>query len=444
VEIHSYLDGRRITVAEDTDEVQSFMAAWSSSQERKKASQRTRDALRRKAAQGFVAGGRTYGYDNVRLGSHVQRRVNEAEAVTVRRIFGLVADGWGLRRIARRLTEEGVPTRTSQGWAATTLRAIVFRDLYRGIVTYGKSRTERRGGKERKVTVASGWITVEQPDLRIVDEALWQRAHARLDRTRESHPGYRRPNGQLLGRPESGLISQHLLTGHLRCGSCGGGMFFSPRTRPNGKVVKYWLCTNHHKLGSRACVNKWHLPYDTIADAVLGHFDRITPSVVEEMVADELARCLDGMKDLVGQRGVLEAERERIDGELSRLAEGVAHGGDVPELLAAMGSRRRQRAEILAKLEHLEGIGPDISQVLAGWRAQAATLALQSMTGLRAVLESGSEGRQMLRQILKTPIVITPEVEAGRLNGWNYEADAVLGPLIGHVEQESLNRLRIP
>jgi site-specific DNA recombinase len=156
--------------------------------------------------------------------------INEAEAAIIRRVFTLVAKGWGFRRIARRLTEEGVPARTARGWAATTLRQFVFNDLYRGIVHFGRTRTERRGGIERTVKVADGWITTERPDLRVVDEGLWNRAHARLARTRESHPGYRRSNGQLIGRPESGLISQHLLTGHLRCGLRRRDVFQPPDT----------------------------------------------------------------------------------------------------------------------------------------------------------------------------------------------------------------------
>lgn len=445
VAIHAYLDGRRITVAEDTDEVQSFMAAWASSQERRKASQRTRDALRRKAEQGFVAGGKVYGYTNVREGSHVQRVINEAEAAIVRRVFSLVAEGWGFRRVARRLTEEGIPARSAKGWAATTLRQFVFNDLYRGIVTYGRTRTERRGGIERVVKVADGWITAERPELRIADEGLWNRAHARLARTRESHPGYRRPNGQLVGRPESGLISQHLLTGHLRCGSCGGGMFFSPRTGRNGKVRRYWLCTNHHKLGSRACASKWHLPYDAILESVLSHFSRITASVVEDMVADELTRRLESLNALTGQRQAMEAERERLDQALARLAEAVAQGGEIPVLLEAMESRRRQRADIMAKLEHLDGVGPDFQRALDEWRAHALTLTLRSVYGLRPVLESGPDGRQILRRILKTPITVTPEVEDGRLAAWHYAGDAMLGPLFGSIEKEGAsNRHPVP
>ena len=54
-----------------------------------------------------------FGYDNVEvLGpdgqrSHVERRINEAEAAVVRRIFELCAGGAGLTRIAKTLNADG-------------------------------------------------------------------------------------------------------------------------------------------------------------------------------------------------------------------------------------------------------------------------------------------------------------------------------------------------
>ena len=51
------------------------------------------DAMRRKAAAGRLTGGRVFGYDNHEVldgkgdRSHVERRINEAQAAVVRRIF---------------------------------------------------------------------------------------------------------------------------------------------------------------------------------------------------------------------------------------------------------------------------------------------------------------------------------------------------------------------
>lgn len=128
-----------------------------------------------------------------------------------------------------------------------------------------------------------------------------------------------------------------------------------------------------------------------------------------------------------------------------KFAEAVARGGEIPVLLEAMESRRRQRAEIMAKLEHLDGVGPDLQRALADWQAQAITLAIRSVCGLRPVLESRPGGRQLLRRILISPITVTPDVDAGRLLGWDYVGEAVLGPLMGRLESETpSNSLRIP
>ena len=61
--------------------------------EREKARQRTADAMLRKARAGHVTGGTVFGYVNERVADHVERRVHEAQAVVVRRIFTLAAAG---------------------------------------------------------------------------------------------------------------------------------------------------------------------------------------------------------------------------------------------------------------------------------------------------------------------------------------------------------------
>ena len=43
----------------------------------------------RKAKAGHVTGGRVFGYDNERVNGHVERRINEAQAEVIRRIFTL-------------------------------------------------------------------------------------------------------------------------------------------------------------------------------------------------------------------------------------------------------------------------------------------------------------------------------------------------------------------
>ena len=63
----------------------------------------------RKAKAGHVTGGRVFGYDNVRTeAGHVERRVNEAEADVVRRIFHFSAEGHGLAGCTNHLLRWGL------------------------------------------------------------------------------------------------------------------------------------------------------------------------------------------------------------------------------------------------------------------------------------------------------------------------------------------------
>ncbi len=116
--------------------------------EREKAQQRSYDALLKKASAGYVTGGRVFGYDNSEVAgpvpdaqgrptrSHVELRINEAEAEIVRRIFRLYAKGYGFTSIAKALNAEGAicpRPRPSigkpSGWVASSVRQIILRRL---------------------------------------------------------------------------------------------------------------------------------------------------------------------------------------------------------------------------------------------------------------------------------------------------------------------------
>ena len=184
--------------------------------ERDKARQRTHDALRRKAEAGHVTGGRVFGYDNVEIRglsgerSHVERRINEPEAAVVREIFERCANGEGLKAIGKRLNEAAAATPRAQqgrpnGWAPTSVRAVLHRPLYRGQIVW--NRTKKRdawGQKHRTDRPAAERVSVTAESLRIVPEALWSAAHARMTDRRENY------NRWKCGQGGDASITQHI------------------------------------------------------------------------------------------------------------------------------------------------------------------------------------------------------------------------------------------
>jgi DNA invertase Pin-like site-specific DNA recombinase len=71
VAIWAYLSDQQISLADESSEIHTIFNSLAASFERKRASQRTRDALKRRAEQGYVTGGKCFGYINVREGSFV-------------------------------------------------------------------------------------------------------------------------------------------------------------------------------------------------------------------------------------------------------------------------------------------------------------------------------------------------------------------------------------
>jgi site-specific DNA recombinase len=153
VRVFYYLEDRERTLDSPTDKVLMAVAAYAGEVERDMARQRSRDAAAQRANAGYVAGGRVFGYTNRRTEQgHVVREIDPQEAAVVRRAFVLCAAGQGTRRIAKTLNAEGAPTPRAQqgrprGWTASSLHAVLRRDLYRGIVVWGRERKRNQWGQ---------------------------------------------------------------------------------------------------------------------------------------------------------------------------------------------------------------------------------------------------------------------------------------------------------
>jgi hypothetical protein len=443
VRIFSYLDDREITIEQDTDEIQEFIRSWSSSQERRKAIQRTRDAMHAKARNGYVAGGKVLGYTNVRDGSNVRRVVNAKEARLVARIFQLCAEGDGLLRIAKKLNEEGVANPTGQfrqsagdpasaaklaaHWSATGIREILHRRLYLGEVVYGQTRWERRGGTKRKVRVPeSEWIKTTDPSLRLVSDDLWQAAHARLSASRAVY--LTRNDGRPGRKPEAGLESKYLLSGFLRCQTCGGNMVITTRTGERGQPQVAYVCATHRSRPASCPVRNGLLADDIHARVVDALAKEIfTPERLQEAIA-RIGRQRAKTDTIDAQRRELAAERARLDTELQRLVAAVTAGAGetVTTLVDAMRARERARATVDVRLREMDARAADAAQFDLDGHETDLRAVLQDWHAMLA--QDASLGRRALRDLLLKPILIKREDDGT----WTFR---LLGSFAGVIKQ---------
>ena len=257
---------------------------------------KTHRGMRGRVEKGKAGGGLCYGYDVVKRfdseGEPIrgERSINEAQAEVVRRILRDYANGVSPQAIARRLNEDGVPGPDGGLWAHGTLRGhakrgtgILNNELYIGRLVWNRQRyvkDPRTGRRVSRINPESEWITSEVPELRIVDDALWEAAKARqasiavqyaapIEATRKAHG-----MGATV-RPKS------LLSGLVHCGVCAGPYSLRGQGR--------FACSTH--MDTRACSNGHTITRVALEERVLsGLRDRL---MAPELVAEAVRACVE-------------------------------------------------------------------------------------------------------------------------------------------------------
>ena len=188
---------------------------------------KTRRGLRGRIEKGKSGGGKTYGYDIVKRfdenGEPVlgERKINKEHAKIVTRILTEYAEGKSPLAIAKQLNKEGVPGPGKNGWQPSTINGnrdrgtgILNNELYIGKLVWNRLRYIKNpdtGKRVSRLNPENEWIITEVPELRIIDDELWQKVRLRQEDIS------RKPNVGAKQRPKL------LFSGLLKCGCCGGG-----------------------------------------------------------------------------------------------------------------------------------------------------------------------------------------------------------------------------
>jgi site-specific DNA recombinase len=433
VRVFCYLEDRERTLDSPIEKAMLSLQTMADEMEREKARLRVSDAMSRKARAGYCCGGTCFGYDNVPVvsadgrRSHVERRINEAQAAIVRRMFDLCAAGTGYTRIAKQLNAEGAPApRPKQGrpaaWAPTSVKEVLERRVYLGEAVWNRTRKRNVWGQARQSDRPEAeWIRRSAPELRIVSDAQWQAAHDRLGGVRARLAA---ATGQPLGnhRPRD-LDSQYLLAGFARCAVCGGGLGVVGGSHSSNRPHVYG-CLSYHKRGASVCANQLRLPLSRVDDAVLRAIggEVLRPPVVMAIVDGVLAHITPQSHS--SRLAQARATLRQVEQGISNLARALSEVGELGALLDELRQAREKREALLqtiADLEHGNGrrfdrptIEAAVHHHLAGWRTLLASAHVR-------------DGRQLLREVLDGPLRFTPDGRAYRFAGEARLGDLLVG-----------------
>jgi DNA invertase Pin-like site-specific DNA recombinase len=240
---------------------------------------------------------RFLGYDK---GENGTLKLNEEEAVIVRRIFSEYLDGYNPHTIAQRLTADGIPTPGGKKvWSQSTVKGMLQNEKYKGDALLQKSYTVDFLTKKKKVN--EGEIPqyyVENAHEAIIDPIVFEMVQQEMASRRtgkERHSGV------------------NMFSSRIKCGECGSWY-----------GSKVWHSTDKYRRTIFQCNKKWsgdkkcgtpHLDEESIR--------RLFVSAMNKLLTDkkEIIANLTAMRSELFDTAALETERSELQSELAVVTE---------------------------------------------------------------------------------------------------------------------------
>lgn len=374
----------------------------------------THRGLEGRALAGFHTGGACYGFasapevapqdpDHPRM----LLRIHAEQAQVVRRIFKLYAEGAGLGAISEALNAEGIraPQDGSSkkvagcGWSKSQIRSMLRNERYIGRITWNKREWFKVDGKRRaRARPESEWKVREEPALAIIDPATWARAQER-----------NAANARGGGRPGRSGYLDHVLSGLLRCGTCGSPLSIVSRKVKAGRHYSQYGCSARHHKGASVCANGLTIGETRLTEAVLDALRTYFASpdyerwLEEAYAAQQRARARAARRDDEVAR--LESALRSAEGRVERVTDALARIGYSEPLAAKL---RAEEAKLLEARRALAGAAaPATPTPLPRAYSGAAVLAVLERIA-EAALKRPQKGRALLRAVVES-ILMDPK-----------------------------------
>jgi site-specific DNA recombinase len=367
---------------------------------------KTRRGLEGRIRQGKSGGGLCFGYevvckiDTSGKALRGERRINEAEAAIVRRIFREFAQGRSPKAIAQVLNKEGIPGPAGKSWGPSTIygnwqrgTGILNNELYIGRLVWNRQqfvKDPRTGKRQARPNPESTWIIEQVPHLRIVDDDLWLSVKERQQDSRS-----RVVTKDKGIRSERARRPNYLLSGLLRCGTCGGG--FSKISQ------SHYGCSTARNKGT--CDNLLTVRRDVLEATVLDGLKNqlMQPDLVAAFV-DEFHREMNRQRaEQDGHRDRTARDLEKAEREIRRLIDAIKAGVSGAAVKDEMTALEARRLELLAQLEAAPPPMPRLHPNLAELYRQKVVNLAEALNEEDTRLEAAECLRELIEEIRLVP-----------------------------------------
>ena len=351
------------------------------------------------------------------------------EADVVRTIFRLYnEEGWGYKKIANYLTDQGVPTprmaerdrKEAAGeeysravksvWAIVTVQGILDNDFYIGTLRQGKYTRRKINGKDVRRD-EDEQIVIENHHQAIIDYRTFATTRALREKRSTSH--YRGVKKY-----------DNTYSGFLVCGDCGAPMFSLSR----GDLKSAYTCGTYHRRGRAGCTSH-HIRADKLDELVKRYIRQVMDHSADmlerlnqdlareqedvaetEQSADRLAEVLSDLqeelkvtkrqriRDLMkhpDQEDILEQTYDELEGDLQKRIEGMGRQiqllSDKRNTILRVNRAARTAMEVFRDILNKERLERrDLELIIQKIRVYEDRLEIQLQADVDSILRSGT------------------------------------------------------
>lgn len=275
-------------------------------------SKKVKSVIKRRQQDGRWICAAPYGYI---VNKRQEFEIVPTEAEVVREIFRLYLDGWGYKKIANYLTDQGIPTprmaerdrKEAAGedyrrsvkpvWSIITIQGVLDNDFYIGTLRQGKYTRKKINGSEIKQDDTEH-LVFEHHHQAIIDYRTFATVRALREKRSSAH--YR------------GVKKfDNVYSGFLECGDCGSPMFAMSRS----DLRDAYRCGEYHRRGLKACTSH-HIRVDKLDELL-----KIYVRKVKENSAAMLDRLNAGLESEAEDVAETEQSATNLEAVLADLQE---------------------------------------------------------------------------------------------------------------------------
>ena len=389
-------------------------------------SKKVKNVIKRRQADGKWICAAPYGYI---VNDRQEFEIVPTQADVVRTIFRLYnEEGWGYKKIANYLTDQGIPTarmderarkeaagkeyhrEVKQSWSLVTVQGILDNDFYIGTLRQGKYIRKKINGKDIRQDEGEH-IVIENHHQAIIDYRTFATTRAlREMRTRSNYRGVKKYD--------------NVYSGFLFCGDCGSPMFAMSRK----DLKNAYTCGTYHRRGRSGCTSN-HIRVDKLDELlksyvqqVMDHSSDMLQRLNEDLAreqedvaeteqsADHLAEVLvdlqeelkvtkrQRIRDLMKhpeQEELLEQTYDELEADLQKRIEGISHQiemlSDKRNTIIQVNRAARTAMEVFHDVLNKDTLERnDLELIIRQIKVYEDHLEIQLQSDVDAILRSGT------------------------------------------------------